>query len=57
MLDLSIDDDGTGTTGSSISGLGTAITDAWAGRTHGQWTRTTSDQGGASVQVEWRTGT
>jgi signal transduction histidine kinase len=56
-LVLSIDDDGSGITGSTIPGLGTAITDAWAGRTHGEWTRATSDDGGASVRVEWRSGT
>lgn len=56
-LVLSIEDDGSGITGSTIPGLGTAITDAWAGRTHGQWTRATSDDGGGSVRVEWRIGT
>lgn len=53
-LVLAIDDDGSGITGSGSPGLGTAITDAWADRTHGQWTRTTSDDGGACVRVEWR---
>lgn len=54
-LFLSIDDDGSGISESKSPGLGTAITDAWAGRTHGQWTRATSDDGGACVRVEWRT--
>lgn len=54
-LVLAINDDGSGTTGSGSPGLGTAITDAWADRTHGQWTRITSDDGGACVRVEWRT--
>jgi signal transduction histidine kinase len=56
-LVLSVQDDGSGITGSTSPGLGTAITDAWAGRTHGQWTRATSDGGGTSVRVEWRIGT
>ncbi len=55
-LVLSIDDDGSGITESSSPGLGTAITDAWADRTHGQWTRASSDDGGACVRVEWGTG-
>lgn len=53
---LSIDDDGSGITETKSPGLGTAITDAWAGRTHGQWTRANSDDGGARVRVEWGTG-
>ncbi|MFZ4484733.1 MAG: sensor histidine kinase [Chthoniobacterales bacterium] len=54
ILILSIDDDGSCVDGSMSPGLGTAITDAWAGRTHGQWTRATSDDGGTCVRVEWR---
>lgn len=54
-LVLSIDDDGSGITESSSPGLGTAITDAWADRTHGQWTRTNSADGGACLRVEWGT--
>ena len=54
-LTLTIDDDGSGITGSGIAGLGTAVTDAWADRTNGQWTRTTSHEGGTRVRVEWRT--
>lgn len=56
-LVLSIDDDGSGIAESSIPGLGTAITDAWADRTHGRWTRTSSADGGACLRVEWGTGT
>lgn len=55
MLILSIEDDGTGITGAGIPGLGTAVTDAWADRTHGQWRRTTPVEGGTCVRVEWRT--
>lgn len=54
-LILSIHDDGMGITESSSPGLGTAITDAWADRTDGRWTRTTSDEGGTCVRVEWCT--
>lgn len=57
MLVLSIDDDGSGITESVSPGLGTAITDAWADRTQGQWRRTTSDYGGTCVSLEWRTAT
>lgn len=56
-LVLSIDDDGSGIAESVSPGLGTAITDAWAGRTHGRWTRAPSDGGGTCVSVEWRTAT
>lgn len=55
ILTLSIEDDGTGITGSGIPGLGTAVTDAWTDRTHGRWTRMTPDEGGTCVRVEWRT--
>lgn len=56
-LVLAIDDDGSGISESVSPGLGTAITDAWADRTQGQWTRTTPDDGGTCVSVEWPTAT
>lgn len=49
---LTIADDGRGL-GSDSVGLGTAITDAWAQQTGGEWSRKAMESGGVAVEVSW----